>query len=222
MMQKIEPSVRERHRHRDGYAALVLSGEYEELGDTGRWRIEEGDIVYHRPFEAHANHILTSCRVINIPIPAFVRLPSVFRVVQIEDLIKFADLGWSELSELLVPHESRKSLILDWCDRLAQDLRNHPVRLNHWAEKNGVRSETLSRRFKQIYGVSPARYRGSAQTRLALDLITQRAGSLAEIALASGFCDQAHMSRAVKSLTGYSPAAWQKVNSIQDNDSGRA
>lgn len=219
MMQQIEPSFHERHRHRSGYAALVLSGKYEEVGDTGRWSIEEGDVVYHRPFEAHANRILTSCKVVNILIPPFVRLPSVFRVVQSEDLIKFANLGWPELSELLIPHETKTSFIFDWCDRLAEDLQKQPIRLNHWAEDNGLRSETLSRQFKKVYGVSPARYRFSAQTRLALDLITHRVGTLAEIAFQSGFADQAHMSRAVKMLTGYSPAAWQKINSVQESGS---
>lgn len=222
MLQNIEPSVHVRHRHRNGYAALVLSGKYEEVGDTGRWRIDEGDVVYHRPFEAHANRILTSCKVMNIPVPAFVRLPSVFRITQIEDLIKFANLGWPQVSELLIPDETKTSIIVDWCDRLAKDLQSNPVRLKHWAKKNGIRTETLSRRFKQRYGVSPAHYRIEAQTRLALDLISHDSGKLVEIALASGFSDQAHMSRAVKVLTGYTPVEWQRVNSIQDSDLGGA
>lgn len=217
MIQHLEPNIRNRHRHCDGYAALVLSGSYEEVGDTGRWSIEAGDIVYHRPYEAHANLIHTACTVMNIPVPAFVRLPPVFRVACSEDLIKFANHGWPAFSELLNPHEVKLSKTVNWCDRLAQDLQAKPVRLRYWSTENGLRIETLSRRFKQVYGVTPARYRFEAQTRFALELIAHHAGTLAETALRAGFSDQAHMSRAIKTLTGYSPTSWRKVNFVQDS-----
>lgn len=222
MLQHIEPCVRKRHRHRDGYAALVLSGKYEETGDTGRWEVAEGDVVYHRPFEAHANLIPTACTVINIPAPPFVRLPPVFRVACSDDLHRLAKAGSPEASDLLIPNEIRQPKIADWCDRLAMDLQNQPIRLRNWSSENGLRVETLSRRFKRIYGVSPARYRIEAQTRLALDLIINHVATLTEIAVTVGFADQAHMSRAVKTLTGRSPAAWRTVKSVQDSSPGVA
>ena len=216
MMQHLDPSVRHRHRHRGGYAALILSGNYREIGDTGHWKVEEGDIIYHRPFESHANEILTACTVVNIPVPPFIRLPSVFRIACSEDLLKAANQGWPGISELLVPHEVKQPRIEDWCDRLAVDLQEKPIRLRNWCAENGVRFETLSRRFKRIYGVLPSKYRIEAQTRHALDLIFGHSGCLTEIALMAGFSDHAHMSRAVKSLTGKSPAVWRNVKSIQE------
>ena len=43
----------ERHRHRDFYAAVVLSGRYEEAGAAGRLEACAGDVLVHHPFDAH-------------------------------------------------------------------------------------------------------------------------------------------------------------------------
>ncbi|MEM1174448.1 MAG: AraC family transcriptional regulator [Pseudomonadota bacterium] len=216
MIQNLEPGARARHRHTDGYLALVLSGRYDEVGDTGRLSVEPGDVVYHRRCEAHANQIQASCTVLNIPAPGSVDLPPHFRIACPDDLIKVAKLAWSDVSEVLIPLETRPARIVDWCDHLALELQNRPIRLQQWARDNGIRSESVSRRFKQVYGVSPARYRLEAQTRLALDMLVKQTGSLADIALKARFSDQAHMSRAVKTLTGKPPAVWRRVNSVQD------
>jgi len=44
-----------RHVHAGSYAALVLSGRYEEAGDHGRFQVQVGDVVFHGRFEAHLN-----------------------------------------------------------------------------------------------------------------------------------------------------------------------
>ena len=46
-------TVLSRHRHEASYAALVISGGYEEAGDRGRQRARAGDVVIHGAFEAH-------------------------------------------------------------------------------------------------------------------------------------------------------------------------
>jgi hypothetical protein len=42
-----------RHRHASAYAALVLSGGYEECGSRGRFRVGPGDVLLHGAFDAH-------------------------------------------------------------------------------------------------------------------------------------------------------------------------
>jgi hypothetical protein len=41
-----------RHVHKRAYAALVLSGCYEEAGDSGRHRVQVGNVVLHEAFES--------------------------------------------------------------------------------------------------------------------------------------------------------------------------
>jgi len=42
-----------RHRHFEPYAALILSGGYEESGSFGRYRVRAGQVLLHRMFDAH-------------------------------------------------------------------------------------------------------------------------------------------------------------------------
>jgi hypothetical protein len=43
MWQSIRASALGRHVHEEAYAALVLSGGYEEAGDHGRFQVKAGD-----------------------------------------------------------------------------------------------------------------------------------------------------------------------------------
>jgi hypothetical protein len=55
--QTIPPPLIGRHVHTRAYAALVLSGCYEEAGDSGRHRVQAGNVVLHEAFEAHLDRI---------------------------------------------------------------------------------------------------------------------------------------------------------------------
>src|SRR5689334_25076675 len=69
--QQIQTSTLRRHVHRRGYAALVLSGGYEEAGDFGRFRVEPGQVVLHDAFEGHLDRFPASGAVIlNLPLPS--------------------------------------------------------------------------------------------------------------------------------------------------------
>ena len=51
--QTIRTPLISRHVHKRAYAALVLSGYYEEAGGSGRHRVQAGDVVLDEAFEAH-------------------------------------------------------------------------------------------------------------------------------------------------------------------------
>ena len=42
-----------RHRHERAYAAVILSGGYQESGSRGRYRVGSGHVLLHRTFDAH-------------------------------------------------------------------------------------------------------------------------------------------------------------------------
>src|ERR1017187_6410827 len=70
MWQTIRASVLGRHVHEKAYAALVLSGGYEEAGDHGRFRVKAGDVIFHEPFEAHLDRFSeTGAVVLNRRLP---------------------------------------------------------------------------------------------------------------------------------------------------------
>jgi hypothetical protein len=55
MRQIIRASYLQRHMHPVPYAALLLSGIYEESSDSGRFQVNAGNVVFHDQFEAHLN-----------------------------------------------------------------------------------------------------------------------------------------------------------------------
>jgi len=71
--QTTRASVLGRHVHEKAYAALVLSGGYEEAGDHGRFRVKAGDVIFHEPFEAHLDRFSeTGAAVLNLRLPSAV------------------------------------------------------------------------------------------------------------------------------------------------------
>ena len=85
-------------------------------------------------------------------------------------------------------------------------------RLDAWAARHGLAPASVSRGFGRTFGVTPAAFRLEARARLAFERIVSGAQPLADVAQATGFADQAHMSRAVRALTGAPPAAWRGSN----------
>ena len=215
--QQLVPGQRGRHRHDIGYVALVLSGTYEEVGDTGRWLGGAGDLVYHNAYEAHRNLISSECSIVNIEVPSHLPLPPVFRVREPERLLAAASSNHAIIGSHLIPTETKRPVVMDWPDLLARDLRNQPQSLGKWAEQHSLKPETISRGFRKAYGITPAKYRREAQARKALRMIAKADGTIADIAARAGFSDQAHMSRTLVELTGYPPRRLQQAKSNSFN-----
>lgn len=70
----------------------------------------------------------------------------------------------------------------------------------------------FARAFKAAVGETPHRYVVSQRLRRAKALLSAREFSLAEIALACGFANQAHFSRTFKQATGLTPGAYRALN----------
>lgn len=123
---------------------------------------------------------------------------------------KDADAATAALLEQLRPIEPPAG---DWPDLLARELlENSRLRLDEWAERHGLAPETLSRGFRRVFSTSPAGFRTELRTLAALAIIARGVKPLAAIAGATGFADQAHMTRAVTALTGRPPRHWVKSN----------
>jgi AraC family transcriptional regulator len=80
--------------------------------------------------------------------------------------------------------------------RLAALCDSHPAR--------------LTRAFRRELGVGPGEYQRGLRLKHALRLVDETDAPLSEVALACGFCDQSHFSRAFKATYGATPASFRR------------
>ena len=215
--QTVAPGCLPRHRHAEAYAAVVLAGTYEEAGDNGRRRVGPGDVVVHRAWQAHLNRTPgAGAQVLNLPLPAD-HLPAFGRADDVDALVRAAERDPAEASaRLAVMLRPAPPPAADWPEQLAVALaQGDATPLGDWAARFGVSREQLSRGFGKVFGVTPQRFRCEARTRAALGDLAASPLALAELALAHGFADQAHMTRAVRALSGRPPGAWRASNGFK-------
>jgi AraC family transcriptional regulator len=70
----------------------------------------------------------------------------------------------------------------------------------------------FSRAFKHCVGMSPMEYVVARRVERAKVMIRGTSESLAEVALACGFADQAHLNRRFRDIVGISPGRWRRSN----------
>jgi AraC family transcriptional regulator len=82
--------------------------------------------------------------------------------------------------------------------------------LDNLAHQVGVSRSHLGRVFKQTIGQSPFEWVRSKRIERAKQLLSEGRLPVAEIAIATGFADQAHLTRAFGRLVGVPPGAWRR------------
>jgi AraC-like DNA-binding protein len=206
-------TVLPRHRHRGSYLALVLSGGYEEAGDRGCYRVRAGHLVMHGAFEAHQNRYhADGSEVLNLALPTWMEPSMVLMQAPDPDAaVHLAELDPKEaVAFLLETAKPLPSRATDWPDELARALALDPhLRLQDWARTHRLADATVSRGFRQVFGITPSSYRAQIRGRLAWQRATAGCEKLSSVAACSGFFDQAHMTRTVRAITGKTPGAWR-------------
>jgi AraC-like DNA-binding protein len=208
-----------RHRHTEAFASLVLSGGFQECGNRGRFNVGPGDVLMHGAFDSHLDRIfVVGAEVLNLTLPGLGAVAhSLGRVSDPDTIVKAAEsdpvTAAGILCEQLVP---APNMLQEWPDLLAADLLEDPNRrLDDWAEEHQLALETLSRGFSRAFGMTPVVFRSEARARKAFEQIVQGTEVLSKVLEASGFADQAHMSRAIRSLTGATPKSWLRRASFK-------
>jgi AraC-like DNA-binding protein len=203
-----------KHRHDKPYAAIVLSGGYEECGSRGRFRVGCGDVLLHGPFDSHLDRVTASgAEILNLRLErlATVRM-SLGHIGDADAIMRAAETDQSSAEVLLFEKMTEvKPDSKDWPDVLAEDLRQDPeCRLDTWARRYQLAPETLSRGFRSAFGLTPSAFRAESRARCAFARIIGDDTPLSTIAAESGFADQSHMTRAIAALTGAPPNAWRQ------------
>ena len=96
------------------------------------------------------------------------------------------------------------------CEHVDAHLEQN-IDLERLADIAGLSRCHFARAFKQSMGAAPHSYVMSRRLARAQELLAGTARSLAEIALATGFSDQSHFTRAFSGAVGTSPGAWRRA-----------
>lgn len=93
--------------------------------------------------------------------------------------------------------------------RIIQDRFARPISLHALAEEVGLSKFHLLRLFREEVGTTPHAYQLHLRISRAREMLDAHACP-AEVALACGFADQAHFTRAFKRIVGYTPGAFKR------------
>lgn len=113
------------------------------------------------------------------------------------------------------PESHRIDQVIHWIEA-----QNGNVRIEEVAAMYGKSRRQLERTFLHMVGISPKLFASIVRFQQATRRLTRSSTSLAEVALASGYSDQSHMTNDFRRLAGSSPAkfARQHVAFLQDVD----
>jgi AraC-like DNA-binding protein len=92
---------------------------------------------------------------------------------------------------------------------LHENLRGH-IRLSELARECGLSASHFARSFKSSFGISTHQWLIQHRVEHARQLMSQTNMSLMEIALNSGFSDQAAFTHTFQRLVGVSPGRWRR------------
>jgi AraC-like DNA-binding protein len=203
-----------RHHHLKAYAALVVSGCFDEAGDQGRFSASSGYVLGHVPFEAHRDQIgARGAKIINLNLEQPLAGP--FGSVADLDLIVRTHERDPRQAALLLHDQFAiaPQMKSDWPDLLAAELlAPGAMRLDAWAESHGLNPSSLSRGFTLAYGITPKRFRFEQMVSRAARATLDSRERLSMIAASAGFADQAHMTRAFGDLFGTTPQRLRRLS----------
>lgn len=86
------------------------------------------------------------------------------------------------------------------------------IRLAELADLAGLSQSYFSSAFKASTGIAPHQWQTRARVERVKRMLQTPGATLTEVAIASGFSDQAHMTRIFKRYAGMTPAAWVRSN----------
>ena len=203
-----------RHPHAHAFAALVLSGGYVEAGDTGRHAVEAGDVLLHQAWESHLDRFDgRGAEVLVLPIADADAAPLIGHMADPDAIARLAETDRvAAARRLLAAIRPRPRTHADWPDLLAQALADDPqMSLGLWAAQAGLHPGSVSRGFRQVFGITPLAFRLVQRTRRALAAVRASTAPLSLIAQACGFADQAHMCRAIRTVANTTPKALRQA-----------
>lgn len=232
------------HVHAAPYICIVLDGAYEESTGARMLSLSRGAVLGHPPGDRHENAFSQSGgRCLNIApgdnwqdngmwmdclharsdsrfVATAAALARLRRELAATDSVRPLGLAAALFDLLDTAHASvADGAAAPWLRRVRDRLHSAPMRSHGLAElalEAGVHPSHLARAFRHWQGRSIGAYVRQLRVDAALAMLAGSGASLAEIALAHGFADQAHFSRVVKRMTGATPRAYKNARQVQE------
>jgi AraC-like DNA-binding protein len=210
-----------RHQHSHAYATILLDGAYEQFAYAGRLRLRPGDVLIQPTLDCHADRMLSpGLTLLRLPWRAEASLGGVFRGRNVDEIRRLAGTDVEAAAALLADDLTGAAPLPPvadgWADQLAIDLALTPrLGIEGWAASHTLTREHVSRAFRASFGVPPAQFRAELNARTAWLKVVRTPEPLSAIAASLGYADQAHMTRAVKALTGAAPGHWRASHSFK-------
>lgn len=239
-ISRYAPGAMAAHSHEAPSLTLVLSGRYQEtIRGRADWH-GAGALLFYPPGEPHAqlfapagavklglsptpamlDYLGDHVRLAEAPFavaPALVRMgrrmAEEIRLADAHSRAALEGLSW-ELVALFGRHADRSGAA--GCAAVARAREfiaahlDQPLSIAHLAALCDSHPARLTRAFRRELGVGPGEYQRSLRLKHALRLVDETDAPLSEVALACGFCDQSHFSRAFKAVYGSAPASFRR------------
>jgi AraC family transcriptional regulator len=131
------------------------------------------------------------------------------RIMDTASALSIEGLAFELMGEMLRQTQRRggrmEPAYLHAASEFLHDNFSKPIRLRDIAKAAGVHPSHLAKLFRRFHHCSVGEYLRLFRLRWALRALSSTRSPIAQIALAAGFCDQAHLSNVCKRVTGMSP-----------------
>lgn len=222
--------------HRDLYSriSIVVDGTMNEIACGEQVSIRGGNVIIKPKHVVHENmfskkpvNLLTICFTDN---SLFEHYFDHWQVTYRPNLFQAAFRLWAALHKALRNDDSRNALDefarhllpvnelqntgLHWVKELERLLKENLTEAESiacLAEKLALHRVYMGRAFKKAVGLSPVAYRNEARLASALIALVTTGESLASIAFETGFADQSHLTRSLRTATGSTPHIIRKL-----------
>ena len=210
------------HRHPQAQHSLLLAGSYVEDSEAGRREVhcrtlsikpagfehEDGFgragalilSVLHEAGDGGARDYGLSCWPKSIP-------PQAMAVGEGFDHASIAGPCVETKRSAPIPSSAQP-----WLTEARQRLLDQPqMAVTTLARTLGKHPVHLARQFRTTFGEAPSEVRQHDRAARAIDYVVRSSRTLADIAFDAGFSDQAHMTRVLKVMTGWTPAELRRL-----------
>lgn len=225
------------HSHRHYVIGEVKEGERELDLNGERMRIVPGDLVVFNPGDVHGcrhasdelfayDSVTIAAEVLEGANLQFPRSENAEALQAFDDLLRFVGKGDGPevLEQALflascldagegpssIPSAHEESAL-----RVFAHLRGHlakPYAIAELAAMEGISEYALIRAYRRRFHITPLQHLMSLRVECACELLSEGAAP-ADVAVETGFADQAHLTRVFKQRIGTTPAAYGKMAS---------
>ena len=226
------------HRHRLARLMFVLSGTIRESHATERCTIWRGDILWSNPFHAHSVDVEEDALVVLVDIESQL-FASVAPALELPPHAKSKSSAMDDLLRRVMREVHSRSAVADVAlqgllmQLLADSARllsgpmsvpsfvaravafvdaslADPLTTTEIAAAAEVTVDRLRVGFRRFFGSSVTEYVRRRRIERAMDVLVASDCSLSDLALDLGFCDQPHLARVFKELTGITPGRFRR------------